>query len=832
MRHRIRLLRKRLLTSVRPVYLTLPGGLLGALLVFPSFAEDTQVGDVIVGRNQDGGLTRDENRVLLEAPRSGGIVSEQKAQEEHLERLSDLSQFVPNYRPNIANPQTSRPAIRGIGSGAGSSNGVESDTGFIIDNVFWKSPGFQWADFPEVQAFELGLGPQGTAGGKNTTVGNIILKTQLPSFARSASIETTFSNYAHILEKVNLTGPIIDDQLAYRLVLYYDKGGGYFHDAVNGEGLMNNNRWGARGQLLYVNGDITDRFIFNYSASHEFNNNSSGPFDNSLNVYANGTLQTTYAQQIATKLHRVLITLDPYEPANVGNGTLDERQNTISNELNYQIGENTLTSISAWGEFRLLPRNTTGNELISISNGHTNNWTDQYSEEVRLASPKDQPLEWKTGLYALYEKIWNGSETIYGSDAAQFYGTYTTSPLLLNGLDYHQDGKAVDSNVAAYGQATYHYNEQAALTFGLRDGYEVREGSNFGWEQYTGANFSPVAIDAAVKAAGNTGGFFDTGGQKVTRNLLTGIVNPAYKYSENILFYSLIARGEKAGAVNFALPNYAGTLYEGFQPVITKAEYSWDYEIGTKTNWFDNHLIANVNFYWTDVFNFQANQVQTYTNNTGQQISITYLGSVPHVRLRGIEWDARYSPIDRLWLTLNGALTDARYIDYVDAPPPPDWTWKTPTNPPPGYLPAPTTLSLSNTRWSNLPMWTFNVGGTYSYPLGPIFRDFAPQFTAPVSLFGYFNASWEDKIQFTNPRSVFQYWQPPFTIVNFGVGLRTDDEHYSLSFWVKNLFDRREILNASPTNTGWSVGSSSAPATIALTTQPRYFGGTFLVKLF
>jgi iron complex outermembrane recepter protein len=268
MRPRTKLFRNRLLSSVKIAPIAMLGGLaLGAFPLAPGHAEDAKVEDVIVsgsGADNPNRLTRDETRLLLNTPRSAGVVSGEKAQEEHLERLSDFTQLVPNYQPNIGNPRTSKPAIRGLGAGAGTGDGSESDTGFIVDNVFYKHIGFQWADFVDLQSFELLLGPAGVTGGKNTTVGDVIIKTQLPSFQPKATVETTFANYSHIIEKLNVTGPIIDDKLAYRVAFYLDKGDGWINDAVTGAGLLNNNRWGARGQLLYTGDEITDRLIFNY----------------------------------------------------------------------------------------------------------------------------------------------------------------------------------------------------------------------------------------------------------------------------------------------------------------------------------------------------------------------------------------------------------------------------------------------------------------------------------------------------------------------------------------------------------------------------------------
>jgi len=76
----------------------------------------------------------------------------------------------------------------------------------IVDNVFYTHVGFQWADFIDLQSFEVARGPQGTLLGKNTTVGAVVIHTQLPTFAREASFETTYGNYNRAIERLNVSG--------------------------------------------------------------------------------------------------------------------------------------------------------------------------------------------------------------------------------------------------------------------------------------------------------------------------------------------------------------------------------------------------------------------------------------------------------------------------------------------------------------------------------------------------------------------------------------------------------------------------------------------------
>ena len=763
-----------------------------------------------------------------DVPLPVSVVGAKAAEREHLERLTDFAQKVPNFVPYINNPRTSAMTIRGISGISGGADGSESAVGLIVDNVFYTHVGFQWADFVDLQSLEVARGPQGTLLGKNTTVGAVIIHTQLPSFTPSATTETSFGNRSRITEKLNVTGPIIPDVLAYRATFFLDKSDGVLHDEVTGAGMLNNNRWGGRFQLLYT-GEFTDRLIFDRTRSDEYNNYS-GVIGNTFPFYANGTPVLTYAQNLASRIHWPYLVNSPYDPALTRQGNLDQRITGLSNEANYQWGDNTLTSVAAWRELILHPRNSLGNDLTQVSGNAFDVQVDQFSHELRLASPKGETIEWQTGLYALYENITSYDHTDYGYQAEQFLNNAPAgNPALLNGVSAHSDGKARTFSIAPFAQSTYHFDEQWALTAGLRDSFEIREGSDFGW--VSGCTMKGC-LAATQSAYGAT--FYDTGGENIKHNSLSGLINPSYRYSENILAYASAARGEKSGAINTnALPLFAGTTVDKFQPLITKAEVSWDYEFGLKTNWLDNKLILNGNFYWNDIYNFQSVLVDASIINptTGVPIGKSYLGNIGEVRLRGFEFDGRYSPLERLWITFSGALTDARYIQYTNAAPPPDWQWPASANV--NGVAAPLYVNLSGQRITggtagNAPVapYSFNVGANYERPLGNAFKEWGAWADTPVSATGYFNVAWKYKEQLNEPLSIYPVTQPSFAIVNAGIGIKTDDDKYSLQFFVRNLFDTRYVI-------AQTIGTQTAPQTVTFGENAfRWFGGTLRVKLY
>src|SRR3546814_13232458 len=66
--------------------------------------------------------------------------------------------------------------------------------------------------------------------------------------------------------------PISGDTPAYRVTFYNTKGDGWARNAYNGRKLLDLNRWAVRGQLLFENGNVTNRVIAEHYETSEYNN--------------------------------------------------------------------------------------------------------------------------------------------------------------------------------------------------------------------------------------------------------------------------------------------------------------------------------------------------------------------------------------------------------------------------------------------------------------------------------------------------------------------------------------------------------------------------------
>ncbi|WP_312030616.1 TonB-dependent receptor [Methylosinus sp. H3A] len=750
-------------------------------------------------------------KVLTKTPRSGNVVSERALEEQQVDTFTDISRRVAGYRPNISTARQSRNSLRGVGVAAGGGTGSASETGYIVDNVYWNFAGFQWGDLIDLSSVELAMGPTGTAGGKNTNAGSVILHTQAPAFEPKTMVKSTFGNYNHFKQTINTTGPLIEDALAYRFAAYLDRGDGWIKDPHTGTTYLDTNRLGLHFQLLGVGDGWSDRVSFIYNASNEHNDYLTGTIGDTSLVYANGTLPSaTFFQNVIKKLGKPIWTIDPNTPYLSRGGRDPAHIFMLSNELNYQIGENMLTAITAVGYGSFVNWGYSDNQLLQLGlgSGSMDTYVLQNSQELRLSSPKEQEFEWTTGLYGFYEYAWDRMHHYdYGVDTAAWLG----NPAALPGLTPWWLNKSGDFQIAAYAQGTYHVDEKFSLTFGLRDSYEIRYSSNkFRPNYYFGVPYTVWQQEAAIVAGGGYG-WSDSGGETKYHNGVTAIVNPQYQVNDNILVYGVVGRGDKPQSVNTQnRPFYINGAAQSFTQGFSRPEVSWDYELGAKTNWFDGALISNVNLYWNDLYDFQITQTKTYTSSAGVTTNVSYLGNAPHVRVRGIEFVERWTPFEGLTLNASGAYNEVRYVDYKESPSPTDWTFKG----------GPSTISLSNTRVTGLPWWQVNGGFNYEHRLGNILAGLGDWSDRPITGFVYSNASWFNKAQYTNPRSLVQYWQPAYVMLDAGLGLRTEDRKYSLTLWSKNLFNNRPWSS-------WTPGTSSAPTTVGISTQgPRTFGVT------
>lgn len=347
-------------------------------------------------------------QTLQDTPISVSVTSAEAIERSQVRDILDLQTLVPSLRVGqLRSSANTNFIIRGFGNGAGNV-GIEPSVGVFIDGVYRSRSAAQIGDLPNIQRVEVLRGPQSTLFGKNASAGIISIITQEPRFEFGGSIEASYGNYDAVVVKGDVTGPI-SEKIAFSLAGNYNRRDGYAHDVRLNDDVNNRNRYGIRGQLLFEASDsLKFRLIGDYdkideeccSVANVFN----GPTGAIVNFLAGGTGIDAGA---------------PYS-YNVYSNFASEnkiRNYGISLQGDYEVGNFSLTSITAYRKVDSYDNQDvdfTAADLIGL--GSTGVKIDTFTQELRLASDFDGPINFLVGGFYFNEKVDQVAQLRWGSD--------------------------------------------------------------------------------------------------------------------------------------------------------------------------------------------------------------------------------------------------------------------------------------------------------------------------------------------------------------------------------------------------------------------------------
>jgi iron complex outermembrane receptor protein len=287
---------------------------------------------------------------------------------------------------------------------------------------------------------------------------------------------------------------------------------------------------------------------------------------------------------------------------------------------------------------------------------------------------------------------------------------------------------------------------------------------------------------------------------------LSYLTSATYKVTDDIIAYASYARGNKSSGTNVTL--LPATLVNGkpdflVNPIV-KPERLDDYEIGVKSSWLDNRLVANADAFWIEDSDYQG-ITASVVPGTNPPSFTSYVASVPKVKSQGFEVDTHARPWD--WLTLNfaGAYTYAIYESY-----------------PQGQCPIEVSgaaTKICNLTGETVPgtsRWVMTTGGEITQPLFSYGR---------YDIVGYAGADFSLRSSFNVNASNSIYSKiPGYGLLDVRLGARTADGKYDLFLWSHNATNTDYYLvrgTAAPFS-GLLYGNIGDPVT---------FGATFRVHL-
>ena len=348
------------------------------------------------------------SQTLQDTPVAVSVTSAADLENSQIRDLIDLQSSVPSLRVSqLQSSANTNFVIRGFGNGANNA-GIEPSVGVFIDGVYRSRSAAQVGDLPNVERIEVLRGPQSTLFGKNASAGVISIITQKPQFEFGGSLEASYGNYDAIVVKGDITGPI-SDTLAFSIGGNYNRRDGYARDLHLDQDVNDRNRWGVRGQLLFEPSDaLSIRLIGDYDKIDE-NCCIAG------NVVAGPTVDITDALVGGPSVDRN----NPFS-YDVYNNFLSE--NRIKNyggsaQIDYDLGNMALTSITAYREVRSFANQDsdfTAADLIGRKSDDVA--INTFTQEARLTSDFDGPVNFLLGGYYFNEKIDQKNQLFFGDD--------------------------------------------------------------------------------------------------------------------------------------------------------------------------------------------------------------------------------------------------------------------------------------------------------------------------------------------------------------------------------------------------------------------------------
>jgi iron complex outermembrane receptor protein len=364
--------------------------------------DDTDYGnDIIVTASK-------RSQTLQDTPVAVSVTSAAQLEESQIRDLIDLQTAVPSLRVSqLQSSANTNFIIRGFGNGANNA-GIEPSVGVFIDGVYRSRSAAQIGDLPNVERIEVLRGPQSTLFGKNASAGVISIVTQKPQYDFGGSAEVTYGNFNAITVKGDVTGPI-SETVAFSIGGSYNRRDGYAQDLNLDTDVNDRNRWGVRGQLLFEPTDaLSIRLIGDYDKIDEncciAGNVIAGPTIGITNALVGGP-SVDANNPFSFDVYNNFLSTNEIE--NYGG----------SGQIDYDLGNLALTSITAYRKVKALTNQDsdfTSADLIGENSQDLG--IDTFTQELRITSDFDGPLNFLLGGYYFNEKIKQKNDIRFGTD--------------------------------------------------------------------------------------------------------------------------------------------------------------------------------------------------------------------------------------------------------------------------------------------------------------------------------------------------------------------------------------------------------------------------------
>lgn len=567
----------------------------------------------------------------------------------------DIAQFVPNViaMNNTGLGSANAFYMRGLGN-TETIPTFDPPVGVYVDDIYLSRQNANNLSMFDVERVEVLRGPQGTLFGRNTTGGAISVVMSQPEYGQfDGSVEIGYGENDKKLARANFDIPI-GQSFAMSLGAYWQEDDGYVKNTTTGDTLNDDDGWGAR---IGLRTEIGSRASWRGSYARI---ESDG--ENVVNFECDPRNPTVCSDRYVTTGYREggSAPTSPFAPLVIGGRKAfyelgsHVQTDLVTSKFTVELGEaTTLDFITGWVEtahqygldfydgrsaptisapFPAVTGNTRGGFVIL-----NDSRSKQFSQEIKLnGSLFDERVSYVTGLYYIDEDI--------DTDFADVFSVSPAVALLLADRVLSNGTEAY----AGYLQADYHFSDRWMFTAGVRYTDE---------EKYIGFhdNRPTCQVSPLPATCLDTRNLVSVNGTPIPTKLETQIWTPRFalnfKPTDDLLLFASATRGFKSGGWNARATSPATAL--PFDP-----EKLWSYELGTKSEWFDHRLRANVTIFYSDVSDLQTPSAAV--TPTGATTFITR--NFADYENKGVEVELAFVPMEDMNLYASIGYQDDRYV--------------------------------------------------------------------------------------------------------------------------------------------------------------------------
>ena len=647
---------------------------------------------------------REEN--LQQVPISISAFTSEQMQARGITNNYDVAAFTPNFSTSKrVGRRLDRPVIRGM---ANPSNRGEANASYFIDGVF-VAGSISTATTMAMERVEVLRGPQSAQFGRATFSGAVNYVTRQPTDEWAFEFNSRAGTHDDYMIGAWVSGPIIEDKLAFSVSASWENYGGQYDNNlqpdstfVNGtfltdifDGQNTQGDTSALGEEETI--DVLGRLTFRPTELTEINLKASytdgddGHYPNNVFPTLNCQLPDDPAEPWYTTSQgtycgefRIDGTENRKNIPDLVNGIRTNRQflpgpfpeeQTISQPVEPGQRRETYRLVGEWvqdiGSWTSTLRASYSEEdfesaydldhqevraVWGLFAFHEMVENDDYSFEYSIASPVENPLRGKLGVY-------------YYDQERSFTQRSFTGPLAVfsvpPGTEFVDPRVRDINNKSVFGSIGWDINDQWTLDVEARwseDEKDITSG------QRRLIDDTPFPVSDSLS--------YDNFTPRITLN---------YRPNDDLMLYLLAAKGNKPGGFNAEYfrsdvpPEYTDFLVNcqpGDPPPLPQVgpctqedkdrltfdeEEQWTYEAGAKSSWWDRRLTANLSAFYIDWTNQAIFGTVGIPNLTGGTTPTIYLFNAGKSEIVGLELETSLFVNENLYLYLNYGYNDGEF---------------------------------------------------------------------------------------------------------------------------------------------------------------------------